>query len=205
MGPRARYLGPEVPKEELLWQDPIPAVNHVLVDDKDVASLKEKILASGLTVSELVSTAWASASTYRGSDKRGGANGARIRLAPQKDWKVNQPEQLQKVLKALEKIQSDFNGAQSVFLVSNESVRRQNRDDHRCKIGAAGEQQHYRRRPHPSPERSVGSRLDHHRTRGQKHGIDRSEIVILAVENEEDRVGDQITPGERAIDLQSWR
>jgi len=113
MGPRARYLGPEVPKEELLWQDPIPAVNHVLVDDKDVASLKERILASGLTVSQLVSTAWASASTYRGSDKRGGANGARIRLTPQKDWKVNQPEQLQKVLKALEKIQSDFNGAQS--------------------------------------------------------------------------------------------
>jgi catalase-peroxidase len=113
MGPRARYLGPEVPKEELLWQDPIPAVTHVLVDDKDVASLKEKILASRLTVSQLVSTAWASASTYRGSDKRGGANGARIRLTPQKDWKVNQPEQLQKVLKALEKIQSDFNGAQS--------------------------------------------------------------------------------------------
>jgi len=113
MGPRARYLGPEVPKEELLWQDPIPAVNHVLVDNKDVASLKEKILASGLTVSQLVLTAWASASTYRGSDKRGGANGARIRLAPQKDWKVNQPEQLQKVLKALEKIQNDFNGAQS--------------------------------------------------------------------------------------------
>jgi catalase-peroxidase len=113
MGPRARYLGPEVPKEELLWQDPIPAVNHVLVDDKDVASLKEKILASGLTVSQLVTTAWASASTYRGSDKRGGANGARIRLTPQKDWKVNQPEQLRKVLKALEKIQSDFNGAQS--------------------------------------------------------------------------------------------
>jgi catalase-peroxidase len=113
MGPRARYLGPEVPKEGLLWQDPIPAVNHVLVNDKDVVSLKEKILASGLTVSQLVSTAWASASTYRGSDKRGGANGARIRLTPQKDWKVNQPEQLQKVLKALEKIQSDFNGAQS--------------------------------------------------------------------------------------------
>ena len=113
MGPRARYLGPEVPTEELLWQDPIPAVNHVLVDDKDVASLKVKILAAGLTVSQLVSTAWASACTYRGSDKRGGANGARIRLTPQKDWKVNQPEQLQKVLKALEKIQSDFNGAQS--------------------------------------------------------------------------------------------
>jgi catalase-peroxidase len=114
MGPRARYLGPEVPKEELLWQDPIPALNHKLVDDKDVAALKEKIIASGLTVSQLVSTAWASASTYRGSDKRGGANGARIRLTPQKDWKVNQPEQLQKVLKTLEKIQSDFNGSQSV-------------------------------------------------------------------------------------------
>src|SRR5277367_3435800 len=113
MGPRARYLGPEVPKEQLLWQDPIPAVNHALVDDKDVAALKAKILASGLTVSQLVSTAWASASTYRGSDKRGGANGARIRLAPQKDWKVNQPEQLQKVLKALEKIQSEFNASQS--------------------------------------------------------------------------------------------
>ncbi len=94
MGPRARYLGPEVPKEELLWQDPIPAVNHALVDDKDVAALKAKIIASGLTVSQLVTTAWASASTFRGSDKRGGANGARIRLAPQKDWKVNQPEQL---------------------------------------------------------------------------------------------------------------
>jgi catalase-peroxidase len=113
MGPRARYLGPEVPSEELLWQDPIPAVNHVLVNDKDVASLKEKIIASGLTVSQLVSTAWASASTYRGSDKRGGANGARIRLTPQKDWKVNQPEHLQRVMKALEKIQSDFNGSQS--------------------------------------------------------------------------------------------
>ncbi len=112
MGPRPRYLGPEVPKEELLWQDPIPAVNHKLVDDQDVAALKEKILASGLTVSQLVSTAWASASTYRGSDKRGGANGARIRLSPQKDWKVNQPEQLQKVLKTLEKIQSDFNSSQ---------------------------------------------------------------------------------------------
>jgi catalase-peroxidase len=113
MGPRARYLGPEVPKEELLWQDPIPPVNHKLVDDKDVAALKEKILASGLTVSQLVTTAWASASTYRGSDKRGGANGARIRLAPQKDWKVNQPAQLQKVLNALEKIQSEFNASQS--------------------------------------------------------------------------------------------
>jgi catalase-peroxidase len=113
MGPRARYLGPEVPKEELLWQDPIPPVNHKLVDDKDVAALKEKILACGLTVSQLVTTAWASASTYRGSDKRGGANGARLRLAPQKDWKVNQPAQLQKVLNALEKIQSEFNASHS--------------------------------------------------------------------------------------------
>ncbi|MGD0822897.1 MAG: catalase/peroxidase HPI [Desulfomonilia bacterium] len=113
MGPRARYLGPEVPAEELIWQDPIPAVNHKLIDKKDIASLKAKILASGLTVSELVSTAWASASTFRGSDKRGGANGARIRLAPQKDWEVNQPAQLAKVLKTLEGIQSSFNSAQS--------------------------------------------------------------------------------------------
>ncbi|RFU47652.1 catalase/peroxidase HPI [Paraburkholderia sp. DHOC27] len=113
MGPRVRYLGPEVPAEELLWQDPIPAVDHPLVDEKDVAALKQKILATGLTVPELVSTAWASASTFRGSDKRGGANGARIRLAPQKDWAVNQPQQLAKVLKALEGVQAEFNGAQS--------------------------------------------------------------------------------------------
>jgi catalase-peroxidase len=109
MGPRARYLGPEVPKEELIWQDPIPAVNHKLIDAKDIATLKSKVLASGLTVSQLVSTAWASASTFRGSDKRGGANGARIRLAPQKEWAVNQPAQLAKVLKTLEGIQADFN------------------------------------------------------------------------------------------------
>ena len=113
MGPRARYLGPEVPKEELIWQDPIPAVNHKLIDAKDIASLKRKILASGLSVSELVSTAWASASTFRGSDKRGGANGSRIRLAPQKDWEVNQPARLAKVLKTLEGIQSAFNKAKS--------------------------------------------------------------------------------------------
>ena len=113
MGPRTRYLGPEVPAEELLWQDPIPAVNHKLIDAQDIASLKGKILASGLSVSELISTAWASASTFRGSDKRGGANGARIRLAPQKDWEVNQPAQLAKVLKTLEGIQSAFNSAQS--------------------------------------------------------------------------------------------
>ena len=109
MGPRARYLGPEVPAEELIWQDPIPAVDHELIDEKDIATLKGKILASGLSVSELVSTAWASASTFRGSDMRGGANGARIRLAPQKDWEVNQPDQLAKVLKALEGIQKNFN------------------------------------------------------------------------------------------------
>ncbi|MBX7246150.1 MAG: catalase/peroxidase HPI [Candidatus Sumerlaeaceae bacterium] len=113
MGPRARYLGPEVPAEELVWQDPIPAVNHKLIDAKDIASLKEKILATGVSISELVSTAWASASTFRGSDKRGGANGARVRLAPQKDWAVNQPTQLAKVLKALEGVQSAFNSAQS--------------------------------------------------------------------------------------------
>ncbi len=111
MGPRARYLGPEVPKEELIWQDPIPAVDHKLIDTADIASLKDKILASGLSVSELVSTAWASASTFRGSDKRGGANGARLRLAPQKDWAVNQPAQLAKVLKTLEGIQSAFNSS----------------------------------------------------------------------------------------------
>jgi catalase-peroxidase len=113
MGPRTRYLGPEVPAEDLIWQDPIPAVNHKLIDAKDIASLKGKILASGLSVSQLVSTAWASASTFRGSDKRGGANGARIRLAPQKDWEVNQPARLAKVLKTLEGIQSAFNIAQS--------------------------------------------------------------------------------------------
>jgi catalase-peroxidase len=113
MGPRARYIGPEIPTEELLWQDPIPAVNHKLVDDKDIAALKSKILATGLTVSELVSTAWASASTFRGSDKRGGANGARIRLSPQKDWAVNEPAKLSKVLKSLQGIQDEFHKAQS--------------------------------------------------------------------------------------------
>ena len=108
MGPRSRYLGPEVPAEELIWQDPIPEVDHELINESDIAELKEKILASGLSISELVSTAWASASTFRGSDMRGGANGARIRLAPQKDWPVNQPEQLAKVLKTLEGIKSSF-------------------------------------------------------------------------------------------------
>ena len=112
MGPKLRYLGPEVPKEDLIWQDPIPAVDHKLVDDKDIADLKKKILASGLSVSELVAAAWASASTYRNSDKRGGANGARIRLEPQKNWEANNPQQLAKVLGALEKIQKEFNSAQ---------------------------------------------------------------------------------------------
>ena len=113
MGPRARYLGSEVPDEELIWQDPIPVVDHELIDEEDSTSLKAKILDSGLSVAELVSTAWASASTFRGSDKRGGANGARIRLSPQKDWEVNQPDQLSKVLSALEVIQGEFNNAQS--------------------------------------------------------------------------------------------
>ena len=117
MGPKSRYLGPEVPEEDLLWQDPIPAVNHPLVNDKDIAVLKAKVLASGLSVSELVSTAWASASTFRGSDKRGGANGARIRLSPQKDWAANQPAQLAKVLGKLEGIQKEFNaGSKKVSL-----------------------------------------------------------------------------------------
>ena len=110
MGPLARYLGPQVPPESF-WQDPIPAVNHPLISEQDVAALKAKILASGLSVSQLVSTAWASASTFRGSDKRGGANGARIRLAPQKDWEVNQPAELAKVLQTLETIQKEFNAS----------------------------------------------------------------------------------------------
>ncbi len=113
MGPRTRYLGPEVPDEKLIWQDPIPSVNHKLIDQIDIATLKESILSSGLSISEMVSTAWASASTFRGSDKRGGANGARIRLVPQKDWEVNQPDQLAKVLNVLEGIQSGFNETQS--------------------------------------------------------------------------------------------
>src|SRR2546427_10529113 len=113
MGPRARYLGAEVPAEDLIWQDPIPKVNHKLIDEQDIASLKGQILSAGLSVSQLVSTAWASASTFRGSDKRGGANGARIRLAPQKEWAVNQPDQLAKVLTTLEGIQGKFNNAQS--------------------------------------------------------------------------------------------
>src|SRR5690349_12382445 len=113
MGPVVRYLGPLVPKETLIWQDPVPPLNHALIDKQDIAALKAKILASGLSVSQLVSTAWASASTFRGSDKRGGANGARVRLAPQKDWDVNQPQQLNKVLQVLEGIRTEFNGAQT--------------------------------------------------------------------------------------------
>ena len=113
MGPRSRYLGPEVPAEIMIWQDPVPDVDHKLIDDKDIAVLKERILDSGLSVSQLVSTAWASAATFRGSDKRGGANGARIRLEPQKDWEVNQPAELAKVLRALERIQQEFNSSQS--------------------------------------------------------------------------------------------
>ena len=111
MGPIARYLGPLVPKEALIWQDPIPATDHPLIGDSDITALKAKILAAGLSVPALVSTAWASASTFRGSDKRGGANGARIRLAPQKDWEVNQPAQLKAVLRKLEAIQKDFNAS----------------------------------------------------------------------------------------------
>jgi catalase-peroxidase len=113
MGPLSRYLGPLVPAEPLLWQDPVPAVDHELIGEQDIAALKAKILASGLSISQLVTTAWASAATFRGSDKRGGANGARIRLAPQKDWEVNQPAELAKVLQKLEAIQKDFNGSQS--------------------------------------------------------------------------------------------
>jgi catalase-peroxidase len=138
MGPRVRYLGPEVPAEELIWQDPIPAVDHPLVDAGDVATLKDKVLASGLSVSELVSTAWSSASTFRGSDKRGGANGARIRLAPQKDWAVNQPAQLSKVLRTLEGIRGEFNAASSggkrvsladlIVLAGNAGVEKAARD-----------------------------------------------------------------------------
>ena len=113
MGPLARYLGPDIPQEELIWQDPIPAVDHVLINENDIALLKAKVLESGLSIAELVATGWASASTFRGSDKRGGANGARIRLAPQKHWEVNNPIQLQKVLSTLEKIQQEFNSAEA--------------------------------------------------------------------------------------------
>ena len=118
MGPNTTYLGPEAPKEDFIWQDPVPKLNHQLISERDISMLKKKISVSGLSVSELVSTAWASASTFRGSDNRGGANGSRIRLSPQKDWKVNQPERLNKVLKVLEKIQSDFNSSNKNKAVS---------------------------------------------------------------------------------------
>src|SRR4029077_2087048 len=118
MGPVVRYLGPWVPDEELLWQDPVPAVTHELIDDADVAALKGKILGAGLSVSQLVSTAWASAATYRDTDKRGGANGARIRLAPQRDWPVNDPPELAKALQTLEQIQQDFNAQSGKTKVS---------------------------------------------------------------------------------------
>ena len=167
MGPRARYLGPEVPKEELLWQDPVPAVDHKLIDDKDAAALKAKILASGLTVSQLVSTAWASASTFRGSDKRGGANGARIRLAPQKDWQVNQPAELAKVLKTLEGIQNEFNGA---------AVRRQE--------GLAGRPDRprrlRRRRAGREERRTQRDRPLHAGAHGRVAGADRRGVVRSA-------------------------
>lgn len=113
MGPKSRYLGPEVPAEDLIWQDPVPAVEHPLIDAADVADLKAKVLATGLSIPELVSAAWASEATFRGFDKRGGANGARIRLAPQKDWEAKQPAQLAKVLQTLEGVQKAFNGAQT--------------------------------------------------------------------------------------------
>ena len=117
MGPRSRYLGPEVPAEELIWQDPVPAVDHQLIDEQDIKDLKGKIIASGLSISQLVSVAWASASTFRGSDKRGGANGARIRLEPQRSWDVNQPEQLQTVLQVLEKFRL-------ILTLHNQATRR---------------------------------------------------------------------------------
>ena len=116
MGPKCRYLGPEVPSEELIWQDPIPALDHQVIGEDDISSLKAKILDSGLSVSELVSTAWASASTFRGSDLRGGANGGRVRLSPQREWEVNQPIQLSRVIETLEAIQSDFNASGKKFL-----------------------------------------------------------------------------------------
>ena len=119
MGPKSRYLGPDVPSEELIWQDPIPACDHEIVSDSDIETLKSKILASGLSVSELVSTAWASASTFRGTDMRGGANGGRIRLAPQKDWEVNQPIQLARVLERLEAIQSEFNESGKLISIAD--------------------------------------------------------------------------------------
>ena len=167
MGPRARYLGPLVPAEELIWQDPIPAVDHPLVDDKDVAALKASVLASGLTTAELVGTAWASASTFRGGDKRGGANGARIRLAPQKDWAANQPAQLAKVLATLEGIQRD---------VQRRAVRRQ--EDLAGRPDRAGRQRGGRGRGEEGrPGRRRAVRAGPH---GRVAGADRRRIVRAA-------------------------
>ena len=146
MGPIVRYLGPLVPKETLIWQDPIPAVDHPLIGDKDIAALKAKILASGLSVSQLVSTAWASASTFRGSDKRGGANGARIRLAPQKDWEVNQPAQLAKVLADA---RSDPEGVQRVAVRRQEGLARRPDRSRRRRGGREGREERRARRQGP--------------------------------------------------------
>jgi catalase-peroxidase len=118
MGPKSTYLGPEIPKENLIWQDPIPALNHPIINNADIAILKTQLLSSGISISEMVSTAWASASTFRNSDRRGGANGARIRLAPQKDWEVNNPKQLAKVLAAYEKIQKEFSTTKRQIIVN---------------------------------------------------------------------------------------
>ena len=155
MGPKARYLGPEVPAEDLIWQDPIPAVDHPLIDAKDIADLKAKVLASGLSVAELVSTAWASASTFRGSDKRGGANGARIRLAPQKDWEANQPAQLAKVLGVLEGIQRAFNGAQTGGKKSLAGRPHRAGRLRRRRSGGQGCRARCRRALHPGPHRRL--------------------------------------------------
>ena len=176
MGPLARYLGPEVPKEELIWQDPIPAVDHPLVDEQDVAALKAKVLASGLSVAELVSTAWASASTFRGSDKRGGANGARIRLAPQKDWPVNQPEQLAKVLGVLGEIQAEFNasagGGKKISLA-----------DLIVLAGAAGVEEAARKGGHPVSVPFAPGRMDASQEQTDVHSVGMLEPVADGFRN----------------------
>ncbi|WP_259755283.1 catalase/peroxidase HPI [Pseudomonas sp. GCEP-101] len=176
MGPLARYLGPEVPKEELIWQDPIPALDHPLVDEQDVAALKAKVLASGLSVAELVSTAWASASTFRGSDKRGGANGARIRLAPQKDWPVNQPEQLAKVLGVLGEIQAEFNasagGGKKISLA-----------DLIVLAGAAGVEEAARKGGHPVSVPFAPGRMDASQEQTDVHSVGMLEPVADGFRN----------------------
>ena len=164
MGPRARYLGPDVPAEELIWQDPIPKIDHPLVDAQDIASLKQKVLASGLTVGQLVSTAWASASSFRGSDKRGGANGARIRLAPQKDWAVNQPAELAKVLKKLEGIQAEFNGAPS-------GVKKISLADLIVLAGAAGVEKAAKDAGHPLTVAFTPGRMDASQAQTDAHSF----------------------------------